>query len=416
MITTFEITLDPIVLAIPVFFVLIGAELLWDHFSHRKHEARVYRLNDALANISCGIIDQVSGVFAKVITVGAYALVFTWAQGVVGISIPSNWFWYIVAFVAVDFSYYWSHRISHQVNLFWVGHVVHHQSEDYNLSVALRQGAFQKVLMFWIYMPLAILGFPTEWFLLSFAVNLLYQFWIHTEAIKRMGPFEWIFNTPSHHRVHHGRNPKYIDKNHAGVFIIWDRIFGTFQQEEEHPTYGITRPTNTFNPVWAHVQPFARLVSDVRAIPGVIDKLRFLFHKPGWYPASVGGPQPPLPIEQQPPKFLQKPSTRLSIYTIVQYVFVLIITSFYLFNLDLMSALEHGLMVAFIVLFVLNLGFIFDFGRRYLVLEWVRTLGALGLAYYFWDTTTLPVLAIAFAINCLISYIGLFLLPNRNKL
>lgn len=410
MIVIFDCSVDPVVLAIPVFFLLIGAELLWDHFHHKGSENRVYRLGDALANISCGIIDQITGVFAKVVTVGAYALVFTWAQSWLSISIPSNWLWYVICFVAVDFSYYWSHRISHQVNLFWVGHVVHHQSEDYNLSVALRQGAFQKMLLFWIYLPLAFLGFPPEWFLLSIAFNLLYQFWIHTEVVKKMGAFEWVFNTPSHHRVHHGRNPKYIDKNHGGVLIIWDRMFGTFQKEEEAPTYGITRPTGTFNPVWAHVQPFARLFNDVRSIPGFPDKVRFLFHKPGWYPDNLGGPQVAAPIEEQPPKYFAKPSKWASIYSIVQYIFMLTITAFYLFNLKTFGRLENVMLTFFILAFVLNIGFIIDHGRRYIQLEWLRAILVAGFAYWFWEDSIF--LGIAFAANCVISFVALF---SRSK-
>ena len=180
------------------------------------------------------------------------------------------------AFVLTDFAYYWAHRLSHEVNLLWIGHSVHHQSEDYNLGVALRQSVLQKVLLIWVYWPLAMLGFPPEMFLTSMAINLLYQFWIHTELIDRMGPLEWVLNTPSHHRVHHGRNPEYIDRNHAGVFIIWDRMFGTFQEEIVKPTYGVTRPTDSFNPVYAQWKPVADLWRDLRAIPGWLDRVRFL--------------------------------------------------------------------------------------------------------------------------------------------
>ncbi|NNE55645.1 MAG: sterol desaturase family protein, partial [Flavobacteriales bacterium] len=211
-----------IILSIPIFFLLIGLELIWDLVQRKRGKPGVYRLNDALTNISCGIIDQVTGIFAKLFTIGTYVIAFNLAREVFPWQMPENWMWFVVAFVAIDFAYYWSHRLSHQVNLFWTGHVVHHQSEDYNLSVALRQGAFQKILMFWVYLPLAAIGLPPAWFVISLAINLLYQFWIHTEAVGKMGPLEFILNTPSHHRVHHGRNPKYIDRNHGGIFIVWD--------------------------------------------------------------------------------------------------------------------------------------------------------------------------------------------------
>ena len=277
-----------IVLSIPIFFGLIALEVIWDQWKG----LRLYRLGDTLANIGCGIMDQSSGLFAKALTVGAYAAVFHFTESWRTWDFSTGIIVWMGAFVLTDLAYYWAHRTSHEVNLFWIGHSVHHQSEDYNLGVALRQSVLQKVLMMWVYWPLAALGFPPEMFLTSMAINLLYQFWIHTELIDRMGPLEWVLNTPSHHRVHHGRNPEYIDRNHAGVLIIWDRMFGTFQKEMVKPTYGVTRPTDTFNPVHAQWKPVADLWRDLRAIPGWRDKLRFLFAAPGWYPDSVGGPQP----------------------------------------------------------------------------------------------------------------------------
>jgi len=163
----------------------------------------------------------------------------------------------------------------------------------------------------WVYWPLAALGFPPEMFLTSMAINLLYQFWIHTELIHRMGPLEWVLNTPSHHRVHHGRNPEYIDRNHAGVFIVWDRLFGTFQEEGGRPTYGVTRPTDTFNPVHAQWKPVAQLWMDLRSIPGIWDKLRFLFAPPGWYPESVGGVQTAPTISGHERKFDPRPGRHM---------------------------------------------------------------------------------------------------------
>ncbi len=371
--TQHDMNLDPVILSIPIFFVLIGLELVYDAYQRRKKGQGVYRLNDAFANISCGIIDQATAVFAKVFTVGAYVLVFSLFENITPWTLPSNWLFYILCFVAVDFAYYWAHRWSHQVNLFWTGHVVHHQSEEYNLSVALRQGAFQKVLMFWVYLPLAVVGFPPEWIVVSMGLNLLYQFWIHTEAVDKMGVFEWVMNTPSHHRVHHGRNPKYIDKNHAGVFIIWDRMFGTFQKEEERPTYGITRPLNTFNPVMAHVQPFRDLWQDVRSIPSFKDKVRFLFAPPGWYPESMGGFKAPPEISGSEEKFNQTLPLGLNIYLLVQYFFVVGIAAFFLFGLERYNTLEKGIFLSFLLYQVFGLGSIFDRNRKALVLEGVRT-------------------------------------------
>ena len=259
-------------------------------------------------------MDQSSGLFAKALTVGAYTAVFHFTAVVayMGFFYGPSSVW-MGAFVLTDFAYYWAHRTSHEVNLLWIGHSVHHQSEDYNLGVALRQSVLQKVLLMWVYWPLAALGFPPEMFLTSMAINLLYQFWIHTELIDRMGPLEWVLNTPSHHRVHHGRNPEYIDRNHAGVFIIWDRMFGTFQEEIVKPTYGVTRPTDSFNPVYAQWKPVADLWRDLRAIPGWLDRVRFLFAPPGWYPESVGGSQSAPDITGEEVKFNPRPSNALAL-------------------------------------------------------------------------------------------------------
>ncbi|MEQ8358416.1 MAG: sterol desaturase family protein [Cytophagales bacterium] len=333
-----------IVLSIPIFFLLIGLELLYDRIKNKKR----YRLNDTFANMSCGITEQVSGVFAKVFTIAAYDLVY---QNFHIFNIPETWYWWVIAFMGVDFFYYWAHRTSHEVNLFWAGHVVHHQSEEYNLSVALRQSAMQKVFTFYFYLPLALIGFKTEWFLLISAINLLYQFWIHTEAIGNLGPLEWLMNTPSHHRVHHGRNPKYIDKNHAGTFIIWDKMFGTFQKEEERPTYGITTPLNSFNPVYAQVAHYGNIWNDLKQVNGLGNKLKLLFFKPGWFPAELGGYRAPQEVQKETyQKFNITLPLRLNLYLFFQYLIALGGTAFYLFQqqtFDFQTRLWGAVMIFF---------------------------------------------------------------------
>lgn len=308
-----------IALSIPIFLGLIALEVGWDQVKRKG----LYRLGDSLSNIGCGIMDQSSGLFAKVLTIGAYAAVFNWSADFRGWNVGSSAAVWIAVFLLTDFAYYWAHRFSHEVNVLWIGHVVHHQSEDYNLGVALRQSILQPVLLSWVYWPLAIVGFPPEMFLTAKAVNLLYQFWIHTELIGRMGMLEWVLNTPSHHRVHHGRNPEYIDRNHGGVFIIWDRMFGTFQEEIVKPTYGITRPTDTFNPIHAQWKPVASLWNDLRRIPGWWDRFRFLFAAPGWYPESIGGPLTPPAISGEEQKFHPRPSRRLMRVLTLRWVMLL---------------------------------------------------------------------------------------------
>ena len=195
----------------------------------------------------------------------------------------------------VDFCFYWFHRIAHEYAAPWATHVVHHQSEEYNLAVALRQSAFEGCFAWVFYLPLAVIGFPPIWYVSMKAINLLYQFWIHTEAIDRLGPLEWVMNTPSHHRVHHARNPKYLDKNYAGMFIIWDRMFGTFQPEEEQPVYGITKPLQSWNPLWANLAAWVELFEDAWHAPRIARQDQNLVHAAGLDSAracpSVRGPK-----------------------------------------------------------------------------------------------------------------------------
>jgi len=254
--------INPVVLSIPIYFLLIGIELLIQQFSKKK----LYRFSDAVTNISCGITQQLTGVFFIIFSLGIYQLIY---EKLAVFHIPSNAFTLVLLFILVDFAYYWAHRMSHEINLFWGSHVVHHQSEDYNLSVALRQSSFQVIWMSMFYYPLALIGFNTLDFALMSALSTVYQFWIHTETIKKLGPLEYILNTPSHHRVHHGREPKYIDKNHAGVFITWDMLFGTCQKEEEKPVYGITRPVKSWNPGWVNLDHYAFMISELKHIPGM---------------------------------------------------------------------------------------------------------------------------------------------------
>lgn len=373
---------NPVILAIPVFFILIGLEIAYGYFKDRK----IYRLNDAVTNISCGIVEQLTGVFAKVFTVAAYAFIY---ENFRIFTLEDAWYWIVLCFIGVDFFYYWAHRMSHEVNLFWLGHVVHHQSEDYNLSVALRQSTFQKMFTFYFYFPMALVGFKTEWFLLMGAFNLLYQFWIHTEVINRLPAwYEYLFNTPSHHRVHHGRNPKYIDKNHAGTLMIWDRMFGTFQKEEETPTYGITRPTNSWNPVTANVQPFVRLWNELKIVPGALNKLRFTFATPGWYPEEMGGFKEPQEVDRSVyQKYEIRISTGLNFYLFFQYLFILGFVALFLFNLTKFEIGIQFLIAAAFIYSVGSLGTVFDNRSYGLKMELLRFFVCSGLSFglYYFD-------------------------------
>jgi alkylglycerol monooxygenase len=271
-----------IALAIPAFFLFIGLELLLA----RGRGASVYRLADALADLGCGIGQRAVLVLGATAVLGLYALVYAKVR-LVTFAAGSLWPW-AIAVLGVELGYYWWHRLSHEVNLLWAVHAVHHQSEDYNLAVALRQAILSPLTVLPFYLPLAVLGVPVLQFAVVEALVTLYQFWIHTELVGRIGPLEALLNTPSHHRVHHAVNPQYLDKNYAGTFILWDRLFGSFAPERERCIYGVSHPLRSFNPSWAQLQPWVALFREVARAPSPGAALRFLCASPGWRPDWVG--------------------------------------------------------------------------------------------------------------------------------
>jgi sterol desaturase/sphingolipid hydroxylase (fatty acid hydroxylase superfamily) len=271
-----------IVAAVPFFFLLIGVELA----VARARKRSVYRVGDAVGDLGCGMFQQVLLVFLAGAAIALYTWIYerhrlhTWGTPLVP---------WAIALVGVDFFYYWWHRGSHEVNLLWVAHVVHHQSEDYNLAVALRQAILTSFTVAPFYAPLAFLGVPPLVFASVNALSTLYQFWIHTELVGKLGWLEEWLNTPSHHRVHHAINPRYLDKNYGAILIVWDRLFGTFAREleGEAPVYGVVKPLQSFNPLWAQVEPLISLASASFAAPRPIDKLRIWFASPAWRPEGM---------------------------------------------------------------------------------------------------------------------------------
>ncbi len=247
-----------ILYAVPFFFVLIALELFLD----RWRGVHTYRFSDAVNSLSAGVLSTTVGLLTKAVGLLTYTLVWQYL-GVFELSASSLWVW-LFAFVFYDFCYYWNHRLGHERNVLWAAHSVHHQSEDYNLSTALRQTSTGFIFGWIFYVPMAVLGVPPLVFLSVAALNLLYQFWVHTRHIPKLGWFEWFFITPSNHRVHHAQNVVYMDRNYGGVFILWDRLFGTFQEEldEEPVVFGVTTPLASWNPLWANAQFYLALWRD----------------------------------------------------------------------------------------------------------------------------------------------------------
>ncbi len=274
---------DLILYAIPFFIVTLVIEIIITS----KKKSQSYTLKDATASISMGLGNVFLGVFAKVIILAALTFVYLNFRF---FTIPFVWWAWILIFLADDFAYYWFHRISHENRFFWASHVIHHSSQKYNLSTALRQtwtGSFMSFI-FWIWLPL--LGFHPIMILAQMSISLIYQYWIHTELIDKMPKwFEAIFNTPSHHRVHHGSNPQYLDRNHAGILIIWDKIFGTFEPENEKPVYGLITNINTFNPIKIAFNEWISIFKDITTSKTTfLNKIKYLIKPPGWKHDGTG--------------------------------------------------------------------------------------------------------------------------------
>ncbi len=263
--------------AIPFFVLLLSIEA-W--FSYKENR-QLYESKDTWSSLALGIGNVLTGFVTKALIFGLFTLLYKYRFFTLDASL---WWYWVLLFFADDFSYYWFHRISHNVNWFWASHVVHHSSEHYNLAAALRQtwtGNATGSFLFWAWMPLV--GFHPLWILFMQQISLIYQFWIHTETITRMPRwFEFIFNTPSHHRVHHGSDLKYLDRNHGGILIIWDRIFGSFRPEEERPVYGLTSNIGSFNPFTVAFKTWGELFRKAWASGSLKNGLNYFIQPPGW--------------------------------------------------------------------------------------------------------------------------------------
>ncbi|MBK8656632.1 MAG: sterol desaturase family protein [Haliscomenobacter sp.] len=374
--------LNPVVIAIPMYFTLMGIELVAEALSGK----RTYRLNDAVTNISTGTLQQMTGTFLRILKIGIYVVIY---EKLAFFHIEPTWWSFVAVFILWDLCYYWDHRFAHEVSLFWGGHSVHHQSEDYNLSVALRQSSTSIIWGTPFYLPLAFLGFDPTQFALVGGFNLLYQFWIHTEHIHRMPSwFEAVFNTPSHHRVHHGRDPKYLDKNYAGVFIVWDRMFGTFKQEEERPHYGVTKPLNSWNPVYANFAHYIDLAGYVRKARTAADALKILFYPPGWLPDYLGGFQTPPEVDDRTyHKYNPQPSALpLQVYILVQFFGALAVNSFYFFRSADFSSWPKVLFALWIIVTTLAFGFLLERQSRWVIAVETVRLASLPLGLSFLQT------------------------------
>jgi alkylglycerol monooxygenase len=305
--------------ATPAFIALMLVECL----VARLRRVSEYRLADAITSVSLGALSTYVGVFARLLSFGIYVLVYRHAR--LATLDASVWWVWLAALVLYDLLYYWYHRLGHEVNILWAAHVVHHQSEEYNLSTALRQTSSSYLLSWVFYLPMALAGFPPELFLAVSLVDLLYQFWIHTEQIGSLGAFDRIFASPSNHRVHHAVNDVYLDRNYGGILILWDRLFGTFQPElaAERCVYGTRDPLRSWNPLWANLHTYAALLRDSARARGWADKLRVFLQRPGWRPADVAARFPKPEFRLPLAKYAPPLPRALGLYCLAQFVVVL---------------------------------------------------------------------------------------------
>lgn len=263
----------PTVLAVPIFALIIAIEYFYD----LKTNLGEYERWDAWTNIGLGFGSLFFGAIFGVIQAFGYNLLYSYAPFQMNMTI---WWAWPLLIVIDDFAYYWFHRFSHESRILWNFHVVHHSSEHYNLSVAVRQSWFGGLAHWIFYIPMGFLGFPYWSFLLVHGFNLIYQYWIHTRFIGKLGGLEWVLNTPSHHRVHHGVNPQYLDQNYGGIFIIWDRLFGTFTEETEEPRYGIIKQIHSYNMLWINLHGWVEMWQAMKEKSTIAGKLRCMFASP----------------------------------------------------------------------------------------------------------------------------------------
>ncbi len=330
--------------ATPVFLLLIFIEALYSH----RHQLQLYRLNDSLASLGCGVFTVTVEVFAKSVLL----VLFGWVSTQFGLFefSSSHWTTWVLFFFLFDFVYYWCHRWSHEINFLWGGHVPHHQSEEFNLTTALRQGALQDIFLWPIFLSLALLGCPADVFIVTMTISKLYQFWIHTRLIDKVPFIEGILNTPSAHRVHHGINDLYLDRNHGGTLMIWDRLFGTWQQETETPIYGVRKRYQSWNPVWAHFEWLWLLWQDALKSTDVRDLYRVWIKPTGWRPRNVAQDEPyPEPDLQHYRRFDSRVDRRHTVLALVFFAVALVANNFLMENIAALSAWQILLACAAVV-------------------------------------------------------------------
>lgn len=365
--------------AIPFFIVLVLLEVGYGALvKNQKH-----RLMDTVSSLSSGLSNIIKDSLGLALILVTYPFL---VDQLSLMELSNAWYVWVIAFIALDFAGYWNHRLSHHINIFWNQHVVHHSSEEFNLACALRQSISNVIGYFpLLLLPAALLGVPAEVIAILAPLHLFAQFWYHTQHIGKMGWLEWVIVTPSQHRVHHAINPEYIDKNLGQIFCLWDRLFGTFQEEldEVPPQYGVLKPANTWNPVLINFQHFGRLAFDAWYARNWWDKVRVWFMPTGWRPADVAErfPREGIADVYNFKKYAPEASSALQFYAVFQLLFntALMLFLFGVFgDLTRDEQLLYGLMIMAAIF-----GFTSVMDRKTWSMYWelARSLFGLGILY-----------------------------------
>jgi sterol desaturase/sphingolipid hydroxylase (fatty acid hydroxylase superfamily) len=395
-----------ILYAVPLFFLLIGLELVLE----KVRKTQYYRTNDAINSLSAGVLSRMVDLVKALVPLTVYVLIY---ENFAFFQLTDTTLVWIIAFVLYDFCYYWNHRFGHEMSLLWAAHVVHHSSEEYNLTTALRQSSSS--IFSWIfYLPLALLGIDPIVLITVASLNLIYQFWVHTRHVPKLGWFEWLLVTPSNHRVHHAQNRVYIDRNYGGVFIIWDRLFGSFQEEldEEPVIFGIRSSLKSWNPLYANLQVYKQLCQDSWHARHWLDKWRVWFGRTGWRPRDVAEAYPIVKTDLAKfEKFDIPLSTLAKVYCLLQHSLMTFIALLLLLNINSLIIQQQIALLAWVLYASYSTGTMLEKRRFAPWLEWLKhstLLGAIILLplpmWLFWSLIT----------SLAASILGLYLLQKTS--
>ena len=380
--------------AIPLFVGLI----LLEYFVTKKKGLHYFNLHSSIANISIGIAERLADVFVA----GIFYYIYNTIQIKYGLfHISSNVFVWIALFLATDFIWYWYHRLGHEINLFWMAHIVHHQSEDYNLTVSARITVLQAIFRhgFWLVLP--FIGFPAGMITVMLLIHGLYPFFVHTRLVGNLGILEYVFVTPSHHRVHHASNEKYLDKNYGDVLIVWDKLFGTFVKEEEEPVYGLTKPLNSYSFLWQHFHYFIELWLAVKSAQVFKEKVKIIFGSPEKLDPSLRQQAETIFEIKQSKVEIDKPLNKYVVWQMIVLLFSLFV--FILFE----RYFSVNIKIAFSLLTLLtliNCGAIMEQKRWVFYMEYIRMAVILYLPFYSTSYWQIKIIVILFIATLILSY------------